>query len=76
MKLKRFIAFAKPENIASNRIIEKLGFKFQHLVSGLPEELDFYNGEPYYLLRKEEYLQKNKREIIACLKIFILKLNV
>ena len=57
MKLERLIAFAKPENIASNRVIQKLGFKFQHLVSGLPKELDFYNGEPYYLLTKEEYLE-------------------
>lgn len=57
MKLKRLVAFAKSENIASNRVIQKLGFKFQHLVSGLPEEFDFYNGETYYLLRKEEYLE-------------------
>lgn len=57
MELKRLIALAKPENIASNRVIQKLGFKFQHIVSGLPEEFDFYNGEPYYLLTKEEYLK-------------------
>jgi len=56
IRLQRIIALAKPENIASNKVIQKLGFKFQHLVSGLPEEFDFYNGEPYYLLTKEEYL--------------------
>ena len=48
MRLKKLIAFAKPENIVSNKIIQKLGFKFQHFVNGLPEKLDFYNGEPYY----------------------------
>jgi len=56
IRLQRIIALAKPENIAYNRVIQKLGFKFQKLVSGLPEEFDFYNGEPYYLLTKEEYL--------------------
>lgn len=46
MGLEKIIALAKPENIASNRVIQKLGFKFQYLLSGLPEEFDFYNGEP------------------------------
>lgn len=57
MKLKSLIAFAKPENIASNRVIKKLGFKFQHFVNGLPEKLSFYNGEHYYLLTKEEFFE-------------------
>jgi len=58
--MSKIIALAKPENIASNRVIEKLGLKFQYFVSGLPKELGFYNGEPYYSLTKEEYLQKEK----------------
>ncbi|MBU3154346.1 GNAT family N-acetyltransferase [Clostridium estertheticum] len=60
MKLKRIIALAKPENIASNRVIQKIGLKFEYLVSGLPEEFDFYNGEPYYSLTKKEYLEMTK----------------
>jgi len=60
IKLEKIIALAKPENIASNRVIQKLGFKFQYLVSGLPEEFDFYNGEPYYSLTKNEYLEMTK----------------
>jgi len=60
MRLKRLIAFAKPENIASNKIIQKLGFKFQHFVNGLPKQLDIYNGEPYYLLTKEEDIEMGK----------------
>ena len=55
--LQKVIALAKPENIASNTVIQKLGFKFQYFVSGLPKEFDFYNGEPYYSLTKEEYLK-------------------
>jgi ribosomal-protein-alanine N-acetyltransferase len=55
--LTRIIALTKPENIASSKVIQKIGFKFKHLVSGLPEEFNFYNGEPYYSLTKQEYLQ-------------------
>lgn len=51
----RLIALAKPENIASNRVIHKLGFKLERYISGLPQEFDFYNGEPYYSLTKDEY---------------------
>lgn len=58
--LERIIALTKLKNIASKRVIEKIGFKFDHLVSGLPEEFNFYNGEPYYFITKEEYLQKMK----------------
>jgi [ribosomal protein S5]-alanine N-acetyltransferase len=56
--LQRIIALAKSENIASIKVIQKLGFKLEHLVSGLPEEFNFYNGVPYYSLTKEEYLHK------------------
>ncbi|WP_253205485.1 GNAT family N-acetyltransferase [Clostridium estertheticum] len=60
MGLKRIIALAKPDNIASNRVIQKIGLKYEYLVSGLPEEFDFYNGEPYYSLIKKEYLEMTK----------------
>lgn len=57
--LDKIIALAKPENIASNKVIKNLGFKFEYFVSGLPEEFDFYNGEPFYSLTREEYLQRS-----------------
>lgn len=50
IKLEKMIALAKPENMESNKVIQKIGFKFRYLVSGLPDEFDFYNGEPYYSL--------------------------
>lgn len=71
--LQRIIALAKPENMASNRVIQKLGFKFQHLVSGLPEEFDFYNGEPYYSITKEEYLEMKNLEKTASNNIFTIE---
>lgn len=70
---KRIIALAKPKNIDSNRVIQKLGFKFQHLVSGLPEEFDFYNGEHYYSLTKEEYLEMQSNIRLFYLNIALFK---
>lgn len=29
--------------------------KFSHVVEGLPEEYDFYNGELFYSLNKEDF---------------------
>jgi len=52
------VGLCKPENIASKKVIENMGLKFRYMVEGLPEEFDFYNGEPFYSLTKEEYLQK------------------
>jgi [ribosomal protein S5]-alanine N-acetyltransferase len=37
---------------------ENMGLKLRYMVKGLPEEFDFYNGELFYSLTKEEYLQK------------------
>jgi len=50
MKLPRLVAVVKPENMASKRVIEKLGFRCEGTVEGLPEEFNFYNGELYYAL--------------------------
>ena len=35
-----------------------MGLKFRYMVEGIPEKFDFYNGEPFYSIKKEEYLQK------------------
>ena len=53
MKLTRLSAVVKPNNIPSKVVLEKLGFTFQSVVSGLSEEHEFYNGELYYMLKKE-----------------------
>lgn len=41
--------------MTSNRVIQRRGFKFQYFMGGLPEEFDFYNGEPFYSLTMDEY---------------------
>lgn len=56
--LEEIVAVCKPENIASRRIIEGAGLKFQYIVEGLDGELSFYNGEPFFSLNRDEYLRR------------------
>jgi ribosomal-protein-alanine N-acetyltransferase len=50
MELPRLVAKVDARNMASKKIIEKLGFQFDHVISGLPEEFSDCNGELYYSL--------------------------
>jgi ribosomal-protein-alanine N-acetyltransferase len=50
MQLPRLVAKVDARNIASKKIIEKLGFQFDHVISGLPQEFSRCNGELYYRL--------------------------
>lgn len=56
--LQEVIAVVKPDNVASRKVIESLGLNFQHIITGLPDEHNFYNGERYYTLAKTEYDKK------------------
>ena len=58
MGIKEIVGICKPENIASKKVLENMGLKFRYMVKELPEEFDFYNGEPFYSLTKEEYLHQ------------------
>ena len=48
--LKEIVAGVKPENIASIRVIEKLGFTFQQILTDVPKESAFYRGMHFYAL--------------------------
>ncbi|WP_432409144.1 GNAT family N-acetyltransferase [Wukongibacter sp. M2B1] len=52
LELKKLVAVVKPDNVASKRVIEKLGFKHEGIVKNVPEEFSFYEGELYYTLTK------------------------
>lgn len=52
--LEELVAVVKPENRASCRVIEKLGFKYESTVKNLPEQFEFYQGENYYILRRQD----------------------
>jgi len=53
--LTRITALVKPENTASQKVIEKLGLIYQRRISGLSEKYRFFEGLLYYALTREEY---------------------
>lgn len=53
IRLDSIAALCKPENIASKKIIESLGFTYQNRIQGLSAEFDYFNGDLYYELTRE-----------------------
>ncbi len=53
--LDKTVAIVKPKNVASQRVIEKLGMHYQKKIIGLPEKFEFFEGLFYYSLTREEY---------------------
>lgn len=58
MNLEEIVALVKAENIASRKVIEKIGLKYKYTLTGLSEEFNWNNGELFYSLKKDEYLQR------------------
>lgn len=54
LKLEKLVAVVKPGNKGSQRVIEKIGFKYEGIVKNVQEEFKFYEGELYYTLAKEK----------------------
>jgi ribosomal-protein-alanine N-acetyltransferase len=63
--LENIIGVVHPENIASCKVLEKIGLKKAGVISGLPAEHDYFNGEFLYTLTKEEYLKQSSLKGIA-----------
>ncbi len=55
----RIVAIVKPENIASQRVIEKLGLIYQKRIGRLPKKFRFFEGLLYYALNGEEYARRS-----------------
>jgi len=53
--LDRIIAAVKPDNIASKKVIEKMGMKFEKILKVDDIHYSGYDGELYYALTKDEY---------------------
>ncbi|KPL17265.1 MAG: hypothetical protein AMJ92_11920 [candidate division Zixibacteria bacterium SM23_81] len=53
--LDKIVAIVKPENIASQRVIEKLGLNYRRKILGLPQKFKFFEGLLYYSLTRKEY---------------------
>jgi [ribosomal protein S5]-alanine N-acetyltransferase len=57
MNLDEIVAVCMKENIASRRVMEKIGLKFRYVQEGLPKEYESCNGDSFYSLTKDEYLR-------------------
>lgn len=53
--LNKIVAIVMPENIASKRVIEKMGMIYQKQIKNLPEKHKAFEGDYYYSLTKKEY---------------------
>jgi ribosomal-protein-alanine N-acetyltransferase len=56
LDLNKIVGFAEKDNIASLRVLEKAGLKRKGLISGLQKHYDYFNGECYFELDKNEWL--------------------
>jgi ribosomal-protein-alanine N-acetyltransferase len=45
------------ENIASKRVMEKIGLNFRYIQEGLTGEYEKCNGDPFYSLTRDEYIR-------------------
>lgn len=53
--LSRIVAVVNPSNLASKRVIEKIGMTYEKTIEELRPELSGYNGEFYYAISKNDY---------------------
>jgi [ribosomal protein S5]-alanine N-acetyltransferase len=56
LNLSKIVGFAEKENLASLRVLEKAGLKRKGSISGLQENHEYFNGECYFELDKNEWL--------------------
>jgi len=57
IKIERLVAVTMPANVGSVKVIEKLGLRFEKKVTGLSRDFADYEGDLYYTMTREEYLQ-------------------
>jgi ribosomal-protein-alanine N-acetyltransferase len=60
IKLDKIVAVTHPDNIASVKIIEKMGMSYRKRIDGLRTEHSFYEGCLYYSLKREDYLSRSE----------------
>ncbi len=62
LNLGEIIGAVHPDNIASKRVMEKIGMKRAGVISGLITEFDHFNGEFLYSLSQDEYGKQCSRK--------------
>ncbi|MFZ5354528.1 MAG: GNAT family N-acetyltransferase [Bacillota bacterium] len=55
LKLNRLIGVVHPDNAASIKVLEKLGMKRKGILSDMPEEHSFFNGELLFAIDNTSY---------------------
>jgi ribosomal-protein-alanine N-acetyltransferase len=56
LNLKEIVAGVKPKNSASIAVLEKIGFVFQDTIKKVHKGSEFYLGERFYSITKDQYL--------------------
>ena len=62
LNLKEIVAGVKPKNSASIAILEKIGLVFQDTIKKVPKGSEFYLGELYYSITKDQYLMNKVQQ--------------
>jgi ribosomal-protein-alanine N-acetyltransferase len=57
IRVERLVAVTMPANVGSVKVIEKLGFRYEKKVTGLRGDFADYEGDLYYTMTRDEYLQ-------------------
>lgn len=60
IRLDKIVAVTDPQNVASKRVIEKIGLIYRRTIESLPTEHSYYEGCLCYSLKREEYLSRSE----------------
>jgi ribosomal-protein-alanine N-acetyltransferase len=58
LDLEEIVAGVKPNNIASIAVLEKTGLTYQKILKEVPKGCEFYLGERFYSITKDQYSMK------------------
>jgi len=70
LNLKEIVAGVKPKNSASIAVLEKIGLVFQDTIKKVPKGSEFYLGELYYSITKDQYLMNKVQQANSGFPLF------
>jgi ribosomal-protein-alanine N-acetyltransferase len=59
-ELDRIVAIVFPENVASKKVLEKIGMRYEKQITGLPGKHKYFEGVVFFALSKEEYMAQQQ----------------
>ena len=54
LHVEEIVAGVKPDNIASIKVLEKIGLTYQRIITDVPQGSEFYLGELFYTISKAQ----------------------